>query len=169
MGRRLPRGVESALFRVAQEARGNAHRHLGGTQVQVTLATGDRPGGVLLVVRDNARGLARAQDASADDAEDTVPFGVGQIGMRERIHQLGGRLALRPAVPSGTVVEGWVTIDLDLGPRRGAATAAGFCRKPRLSRRARRYQASAFETAGISEERQRQGRGQRTGFRCRPA
>ena len=115
------------------------------------------------------RAVWHAQDASADDAEDTVPFGVGQIGIRERIHQLGGRLALRPAVPSGTVVEGWLTIDLDLGPRRGAATAAGFCREPRLSRRARRYQASAFETAGISEERQRQGRGQRTGFRCRPA
>ena len=120
--RRMPRDVEAALFRVAQEALGNAHRHSGGSQVQVRLAvaaedpSGDGPGAVLLAVQDNGRGFAGAQAPPANDDRDPTVFGVGLVGMRERMRQLGGHLVVRPADPGGTVVEVWVPVDAALGP-----------------------------------------------------
>lgn len=124
-GRRIPRDVEAALFRVAQEALGNAHRHSGGSQVQVRLAlaeeelTGRGLGTVLLAVQDNGRGFAGAQVLPADDDNDSTAFGVGLVGMRERMRQLGGRLVVRPADPGGTVVEAWVAVGVVLGSDEG--------------------------------------------------
>jgi signal transduction histidine kinase len=133
-GRRIPRDVEAALFRVAQEALGNAHRHSGGSQVQVRLAvaaegpSNQGPGAVLLTVQDNGRGFAGAQALPADDDSDPIAFGVGLTGMRERMSQLGGRLVVRPADLGGTVVEAWVPVGVSLGsdeapprPRHSAA------------------------------------------------
>jgi signal transduction histidine kinase len=110
-GRRLPREVESALFRVAQEALGNACRHSGGTMVQVRMETnagalsGDACCTVLMTVQDDGRGIASALAAPADKVDDPVHFGVGLVGMRERMRQLGGRLSVEPADPRGTIVE----------------------------------------------------------------
>jgi PAS domain S-box-containing protein len=121
-GCRMQRDVEAALFRVAQEALGNAHRHSGGSQVQVKLVvaaegpSGDGPGAVLLAVQDNGRGFAGTQAPPADDDRDPTVFGVGLVGMRERMRQLGGRLVVRPADPGGTVVEAWVPVGVALGP-----------------------------------------------------
>ena len=122
MGRRIPRDVEAALFRVAQEALGNAHRHSGGSQVQVRLAVAEEgPAGrglstVLLAVQDNGRGFAGAQVLPANDDSDATVFGVGLAGMQERMRQLGGRLVVRPADPGGTVVEAWVAVGVVPGP-----------------------------------------------------
>ena len=119
--RRLRRDVESALFRVAQEALGNAHRHSGGTRVQVTLATSvdgssrDGPSAILLAVEDDGHGFVGPQAASAANDSDPALFGVGLAGMRERMRQLGGRLTIRSADPSGTLVEAWVLGDAVLG------------------------------------------------------
>ena len=120
-GRRMPRDVEAALFRVAQEALGNAHRHSGGSQVQVRLAVaeegpaGHGPGTVLLAVQDNGRGFAGAQALPAENDRDPTVFGVGLAGMRERMRQLAGRLVVRPADPGGTVVEAWVPVGVARG------------------------------------------------------
>ena len=121
-GRRMQRDVEAALFRVAQEALGNAHRHSGGSQVQVRLAviaedpSNQRPGAVLLTVQDNGRGFAGAQALPAEDDSDPTVFGVGLVGMQERMRQLGGHLVVRPADPGGTVVEAWVPVSVSLSP-----------------------------------------------------
>jgi signal transduction histidine kinase len=121
-GRRISRDVEAALFRVAQEALGNAHRHSGGSQVQVRLAMAEEGpadrglGTVLLTVQDNGRGFAGAQVLPADNDSDSTVFGVGLVGMRERMRQLGGRLVVRPANLGGTVVEAWVPVGVVLGP-----------------------------------------------------
>jgi signal transduction histidine kinase len=121
VGRRLQRDVESALFRVAQEALGNAHRHSGGTRIQVMLATSvdgsprDGPSAVLLAVEDDGHGFAGGQAATAANDSDPALFGVGLAGMRERMRQLGGRLNIRSADPSGTLVEAWVLDGAVLG------------------------------------------------------
>jgi signal transduction histidine kinase len=121
-GRRIPRDVEAALFRVAQEALGNAHRHSGGSQVQVRLAgiaedpSNQRTGAVLLTVQDNGRGFAGAQALPAEDDSDPTVFGVGLVGMQERMRQLGGRLVVRPADPGGTVIEAWAPVSVSLSP-----------------------------------------------------
>ena len=81
---RLPSDFETALFRVVQESLTNVHRYSGSNtaEIRVVLASGD----VRLEVVDYGKGL-RAQAA-----EGGGPLGVGIPGMRERLHQLGGRL-----------------------------------------------------------------------------
>ncbi|MDB5380206.1 MAG: hypothetical protein JWR00_4652 [Rubritepida sp.] len=120
-GRRFNRDVESALFRVAQEALANAHRHSGGTKVTIRLTTdfgtapGDGPRAVLLAVEDDGCGFTDAEPASTDADANPVLFGVGLVGMRERMGQLGGRLSVRRARATGTVVEASLPAGLALG------------------------------------------------------
>ena len=67
-------------------------------------------------MQDNGRGFAGAQALPANDDSDPTVFGVGLVGMRERMRQLGGHLVVRPADPGGTVVEAWVPVSVVLGP-----------------------------------------------------
>lgn len=87
--RRLKPDAELALFRVAQEALLNVHRHSGSKSVRVSLGTVDDR--VELEVRDAGRGIPRAR---MDQLERGVVVGVGISGMRERLRQLGGRLEI---------------------------------------------------------------------------
>jgi signal transduction histidine kinase len=81
---RLSSEVETALFRIVQEALGNVYRHANATKTWVSLSyEGAR--GVGLEIRDNGDGLPRGFSA-------TRSAGVGLAGMRERVKQLGGTL-----------------------------------------------------------------------------
>lgn len=100
--RRLPQEVETALFRIAQEALTNVVRHSGTRSASVLLEEGG--GRVRLQVRDRGRGLA----------EDS--YGVGIVGMRERVRELGGSLVIESADP-GTSVE----VTLPIGRRSSPA------------------------------------------------
>jgi signal transduction histidine kinase len=85
---RLPRPVETALFRVVQEALTNVHRHASAGTASIRLtATGDT---VVLSIHDFGRRLG--DDARGHDQGALVPetLGVGIRGMRERILQLNG-------------------------------------------------------------------------------
>jgi len=91
---RLPLAIETTLFRVAQEALGNAVKHAQASEVVVTLEADN--GGVTLTVADNGRGF----DSSAP-----LPLGhLGIIGMRERAEAVGGRLQVESAPRAGTRV-----------------------------------------------------------------
>ena len=83
---------ETVIYRVAQEAIGNALRHSGGQAVTVTLA--GRQGRVVLEVRDDGNGF---------DVRTTQP-GLGLASMRERAASAGGRLTVTSAPGTGTVV-----------------------------------------------------------------
>jgi two-component system sensor histidine kinase UhpB len=93
---RLPPQVETALFRIAQEALTNAIRHARAESVQVRLRR--TPNAVTLEVRDDGVGLGAAP--MSDNGEH-----LGMFGMRERARLLGGRFVATPVSPRGTLVQ----------------------------------------------------------------
>jgi PAS domain S-box-containing protein len=85
---RLSAAIETALFRVVQEALGNIHRHSGSSTAEVRLVRkGQR---VLLEINDSGRGIAPEKLRQFEGG--LAGLGVGLAGMRERMHQLGGDL-----------------------------------------------------------------------------
>jgi signal transduction histidine kinase len=103
---RLPAEMETTLFRIAQEALSNVHRHSGSPTVAVRLKLGKR--NVRLEVEDAGRGVPR----TVENQNGGQRLGVGILGMRERARQLGGLLEIRCS-SQGTTVS--VTL-----PRKGA-------------------------------------------------
>jgi signal transduction histidine kinase len=95
---RLPAAVETACFRIAQEAVTNALRHAGAQRVWVELR--QRGPELHLVVGDNGAGFdaAAARDGAAAGRS------LGLLGMEERAALAGGRLALISAPGRGTEV-----------------------------------------------------------------
>ena len=96
--RRLPRAVETALYRIAQEALTNVARHAVATSVDLVLSRADHT--ARLVVRDDGRGfdpLARARGARSHHA-------LGLQGIRERAAALGGAATIDSAPGRGTSV-----------------------------------------------------------------
>ena len=85
---RLASELETALFRVVQESLTNVHRYSGSTnaEIRVHVVAGE----VRLEVVDYGKGIKAGKVHAA--VEGTGPLGVGIPGMRERLHQLGGRL-----------------------------------------------------------------------------
>jgi two-component system, NarL family, sensor kinase len=87
---RLPADAETALFRVVQESLTNIHRHSGSRQAKVRLACA--PGQLRLEVEDEGKGIP---PEILDDANSTAAgLGMGILGMRERLRQLGGWLEI---------------------------------------------------------------------------
>ena len=93
---RLSRDEELTLFRVAQEALTNVHRHAGSPWVAVRLR--DQEESVLLEIEDGGRG-----DGAPGASRGSFALGVGLAGMRERVRQVGGTFAVEPR-DSGTIV-----------------------------------------------------------------
>ncbi|MBE2181737.1 MAG: hypothetical protein IAE97_14840 [Chthoniobacterales bacterium] len=81
---RLDPVVETALFRIVQEALSNIYRHAGATKAWITLRSSESEG-VFLEIRDNGEGLP-------DNQLPGQSSGVGLAGMRERMNHLGGAL-----------------------------------------------------------------------------
>ncbi|MBK1662141.1 GAF domain-containing protein [Paracraurococcus ruber] len=94
--RRLPPDVETCLYRVAQEALTNIVRHAGATRVDIALdLTGQD---AVLVVADNGRGFQPAGAAGS-----RLPGSrLGLLGIRERVAQVGGRVAIDTTPGRGT-------------------------------------------------------------------
>lgn len=93
---RLPPEVETALFRITQEAITNAIRHASAGHVQVRLKRSAAC--VSLEVRDDGVGLTAG---AAVDAREHL----GMFGMRERARLLGGVFHAAPVSPRGTLVQ----------------------------------------------------------------
>lgn len=92
--RRLPPVVETALFRVVQEAVTNAARHARASRVDVLLEhRGDR---VMVMIEDDGVGF----DPQA--LQDGEHFGL--LGLRERAEALDGSLTLESTPGAGTTV-----------------------------------------------------------------
>jgi signal transduction histidine kinase len=102
---RLPKRMELALFRVLQESLTNVHRHSGASAVRVCFQR--RPEAVILEIRDFGHGIpAERLGLLRQTGPDA---GVGLAGMRERMHELTGRLEIE-SDPTGTSVRAVVPL-----------------------------------------------------------
>jgi signal transduction histidine kinase len=88
--------VETAVFRVAQEAIANVVKHAAARTVRLGLYYGEL--GMRLSVRDDGRGFTVDPDFHAYGGH------WGLLGMHERASQLRAKLAIRSAVGQGTKV-----------------------------------------------------------------
>jgi two-component system sensor histidine kinase UhpB len=107
---RLPGDVETALFRITQEAVANAVRHSRATQVVVKLETGPRS--VNLAVIDNGEGF---------DPREAIRHsqpGLGLLSIKERVELLAGTLNIESQKGRGTRVN--VAVPLPSGGTRPA-------------------------------------------------
>jgi two-component system, NarL family, sensor kinase len=83
---RLSMDAETALFRVVQESLTNVHRYSGSPEAEIHISVNH--GEVRLEVIDHGKGI----EPPRAPIEGVAGLGVGIPGMRERLHQLGGRL-----------------------------------------------------------------------------
>lgn len=96
--KRLPPQVETALFRMAQEAMTNARKHAETKRIQVVLMHSERS--VRLEIQDWGQGF----DPGAVPRRVGAHERVGLAGMRERITLLGGQFSLESEPGTGTRV-----------------------------------------------------------------
>jgi signal transduction histidine kinase len=102
---RLPSRVETALYRIAQEALANVRRHAQAENVGVLLE--HRGSLAMLIVEDDGSGFDVSQVMGSHVHEGNL----GLYGMRERAALLGGMLTIESAPGEGTSV--FVEIPLD--------------------------------------------------------
>ena len=108
---RLPKSMETALFRVLQESLTNVHRHSGASDAIVHFK--HQPEAVILEVIDFGKGIPseRLRLLNGFSAE----TGVGLAGMRERVYELNGKLEIE-SDSRGTSVRAMVPLYAMAGP-----------------------------------------------------
>jgi PAS domain S-box-containing protein len=98
--------VETACFRVVQEAVTNVAKHARVSEVWIDL---HREGDTLhLTIRDQGVGF----DVRTHHQHAAQDAGVGLQGMEERLQLIGGRLDIRSAPRHGTEIHAWVALTL---------------------------------------------------------
>jgi PAS domain S-box-containing protein len=97
---RLPQEVETAFFRIIQESLGNIQRHSASTSAKIELKR--EAAKLVLEVSDRGRGFSGGNLTNEPSAANSL--GVGILGMRERMRQLGGKLEIL-SDNSGTTVK----------------------------------------------------------------
>jgi PAS domain S-box-containing protein len=112
---RLGAEVETAVFRIVQEALTNVFRHSEATKVWITMA--QREGRIVVSVRDDGKGIGKR---IAEMQPDSVGVGIG--GMKQRASEFGGELRLTNMNP-GTLVE--LMIPCSLVVRAPSAVSQG--------------------------------------------
>jgi signal transduction histidine kinase len=108
--------LETAIFRIIQEALTNVFRHSGAQKAWVTVAKFDHQ--IAVTVRDDGKGIS----------ENIIEFrpgslGIGIGGMRQRVKEFGGEVRLRNANP-GTLVEVSIPITFATGLSQPEHSAA---------------------------------------------
>ncbi|WP_260405471.1 PAS domain-containing sensor histidine kinase [Paenibacillus sp. 598K] len=89
---RLPRGVETAIYRIIQEALLNIARYAEVTEARLRIVEQDAQ--VLVEIQDRGVGFARSQGGK----------GVGLFSMEERARAVGARLSIESAPGEGTQI-----------------------------------------------------------------
>lgn len=103
---RLPRQIETALYRISQESLANVVKHSGATRVVLHLTA--TPDHVSLTVSDNGVGFDAQEVIRNREHQD----GVGLLSMRERASALDGTVTVYSVRDRGTQVQ----VLLPLGP-----------------------------------------------------
>ena len=102
---RLPPDDELTLFRIAQEALTNVHRHSASPWAAVRVKL--QPTSITLEVEDAGRGMLRPSDSESDQG--APPLGVGLAGMRERVRHVGGSFSVE-STGSGTCIRATICV-----------------------------------------------------------
>ena len=102
--KRLPENIETALYRIIQEALTNVARHAGARSVSVLVER--RINEVVAVVEDDGKGL---------DPADLARGRLGVAGMRERAELLDGKMTIESTPASGTSIFIQIPIQLTEG------------------------------------------------------
>ena len=110
---RLSQEAETALFRIVQESLTNIQRHSGTKTAKIQLR-GDT-GRVNLVVIDQGCGMDK--DVIERGNSTGTRLGVGILGMRERMTQLGGKLEIESS-SSGTTVRVTIPVRTEVSDAR---------------------------------------------------
>ncbi|MFG1854969.1 sensor histidine kinase [Actinomadura geliboluensis] len=119
----LPDHIQTALYRIAQEAVGNVLRHASASCVDLLLEhSADR---VRLRVADDGTGFSVRDVFAQGLVKGVRPDCYGLRGMRERAELLGGRVAVTSRPGAGTIVEAVIPI-----PGRRGATGRGVTARP---------------------------------------
>jgi signal transduction histidine kinase len=85
---RLPQALETTIFRLIQESLTNIHRHSDSKTGFIRIVSKDHE--VLVEVSDEGKGFSFESELAGR----TSRPGVGILGMRERVHRLGGKLEM---------------------------------------------------------------------------
>jgi len=139
---RMPRSMETALFRVLQESLTNVHRH--SKAAHVTVCFRHQFETVILEIRDDGCGiegkrLVRLRETSAET-------GVGLAGMRERMNELNGTLEME-SEGRGTTIRAVV-------PLRGTPSSQAADDSRKRAPQSSEYQISPLRSgdAGIAAD-----------------
>jgi signal transduction histidine kinase len=92
LGGRLPNDVETALYRIVQEALTNVVKHSQANAISIVLTR--TAGSVTAVIEDDGRGFDPGVRAE----------GLGLLGMGERLALLRGRLKIESSPGAGATI-----------------------------------------------------------------
>jgi signal transduction histidine kinase len=95
---RLPKVIETTLYRILQETLTNVVRHADASKVGVILNVAD--GQVSMIVEDDGRGFP----ANEEEATNSPAMRLGLLGIRERLALVGGSLEIESSPGCGTTV-----------------------------------------------------------------
>ncbi len=106
-GRRLTSAVETAIFRIVQEALTNARKYADASQVRVSLtARGNR---LSVLIQDDGRGFVPERLGAMGTR-------LGLVGMEERAQLLGGSLQIHSIPGEGVTVRADIPLDASAQP-----------------------------------------------------
>lgn len=84
----------TALFRIFQESLTNIIRHAEATKVSILMRK--RSDAIVLDIRDNGKGISESSKIR--------PGSMGLLGIRERVHELGGEVRIKGVAGKGTSI-----------------------------------------------------------------
>jgi PAS domain S-box-containing protein len=104
--KRIPRALESVVFRVVQESLTNIHRHAGSPSATIRLIRSAKT--VRVEIADRGKGISAEKRREMTAAR----VGVGVRGMEERVRQFGGTLQI-DSTPAGTTVSATIPLSFE--------------------------------------------------------
>ena len=107
---RMPQEAETAFFRIVQESLANIQKHSGSSTGNIRLWNGQ--GLIQLEIRDQGCGMGAKPGQNSHGFPKASRLGVGILGMRERMAQLGGTLEVQSDA-SGTAVHATIPLALE--------------------------------------------------------
>jgi signal transduction histidine kinase len=95
---KLPPQIETAFYRIVQEALNNIAKHAEADRVEISVVRRDSK--ILASIQDNGKGFDLDKVLHPESPE----RGFGIIGMQERVSLLGGQINIQSRPGSGTLI-----------------------------------------------------------------